>query len=43
MRTVAYRRDRPLEEHSQVGEIPFSSARMLMATFHQTQGGLTRT
>jgi Ca2+-transporting ATPase len=30
-----------LEEHRIVGEVPFSSTRMLMATFHQANGVLT--
>jgi P-type Ca2+ transporter type 2C len=34
-------RDRLLEEHPQVGEVPFSSTRMLMATFHQTDRDFT--
>ena len=33
-------RGRLLEERSQVGEVPFSSTRMLMATFHRANGDL---
>jgi Ca2+-transporting ATPase len=33
-------RARLLAELPQVGEVPFSSTRMLMATFHQSDGGL---
>jgi Ca2+-transporting ATPase len=32
-------RNRLIEEHPQVGEVPFSSTRMLMATFHRADGG----
>lgn len=34
------RRDEVLEQWPQVGEVPFSSARRLMATFHETDDGL---
>jgi Ca2+-transporting ATPase len=33
-------RTRLLERHERVGEVPFSSTRMLMATFHESDGDL---
>ncbi|MGD8496367.1 MAG: cation-transporting P-type ATPase [Gemmatimonadales bacterium] len=39
-RKAGLERDRILEEWPKLGEVPFSSARRLMATFHRTPAGL---